>query len=266
MSQELATENNDLSIGNETLATNEVSSPGDEATTEEEYKVATSPTPVETETPDAAVPPPQDEWFYNVDVKGEGPRPEWLNDRFNNVFEQAKSYNEARKAMGGFSGAPKDGYSLEKFGETVDSDNAAFKEFDGLAKELKMSQEGYDKIVELYIKDETEKGEKLDKYLTSLNPNEKNQLDVLKQWAVNNFSEAEVNMMDEWANNEEAVVLLKKMRGLSTSGSATPTAPTASPAHTQVEISKLMGDNYEDYKSNKGGFRDKIDAMFAKIV
>ena len=51
--------------------------------------------------------------------------PEWYKaDKYKSVAEQAKAYTELEKKFGGFTGAPKDGYSVV---EGVEQDDALWQ-------------------------------------------------------------------------------------------------------------------------------------------
>ena len=53
------------------------------------------------------------EFFLSEGIKGVGDLPEWYKaDKYKSVAEQAKAYTELEKKFGGFTGAPKDGYSI----------------------------------------------------------------------------------------------------------------------------------------------------------
>ena len=53
------------------------------------------------------------EFFLSEGIKGVGDLPEWYKaDKYKSIAEQAKAYTELEKKFGGFTGAPKDGYSL----------------------------------------------------------------------------------------------------------------------------------------------------------
>lgn len=87
------------------------------------------------------------EYFLAEGIKGSGDKPEWYDsERFKSVDQQAKSYLELEKKFGGFTGSPKDGYTLP---EGVDKDDTLAAEFINMAKELNMSQAGFDKGFEL---------------------------------------------------------------------------------------------------------------------
>jgi len=66
-------------------------------------------------------------WMWGDDITGTGEKPEWFKDsKYKSVSEQAKAYTELEKRLGGFVGAPKEGYQLnEELG--VNSDDPSIK-------------------------------------------------------------------------------------------------------------------------------------------
>ncbi|CAH9011474.1 putative scaffolding protein [Vibrio phage 434O48-1] len=103
--------------------------------------------PAEEETPPSAddVPPPA------------GDRPEWLPESFDNPEDFAKSHAEMMEKLGGFTGSPETGeYNLtlgegqEGF-EFYEHEKGDIKSFMNLAKELNMSQQSFDKVLQLYV-------------------------------------------------------------------------------------------------------------------
>ena len=65
------------------------------------------------------------EYFLSDGIKGSGDTPDWYKgDKYKSVAEQAKAYTELEKKFGGFTGAPKDGYSGP---EGIEGDDAYCK-------------------------------------------------------------------------------------------------------------------------------------------
>jgi hypothetical protein len=78
------------------------------------------------------------EYFLSDGIKGTGDTPEWYKgDKYKSVAEQAKAYTELEKKFGGFTGAPKDGYSGP---EGIESDDALLQELTEFAEKTGMSQ------------------------------------------------------------------------------------------------------------------------------
>ena len=87
------------------------------------------------------------EYFLSDGIKGSGDTPDWYKgDKYKSVAEQAKAYTELEKKFGGFTGAPKDGYSGP---EGIESDDALLKELTEFATKTNMSQEAFGDAWEL---------------------------------------------------------------------------------------------------------------------
>jgi hypothetical protein len=146
-----------------------------------------------------AVPVVDPEWFYADGVKGTGKAPDWYKaSKYKTVDEQAKAYAEAEKMLGGFTGAPKDGYKFNLpegvelvQGYELDKD-PLFVDISALAKKSNVSQAFFDELVGTYAKHmmvdntadpkiEAKKalGEKADERIAAVS-----------QWAKANFDDA----------------------------------------------------------------------------
>ena len=97
---------------------------------------------------DAATPTlGEGEYFLTENVKGSGDTPEWYKaDKYKSVAEQAKAYTELEKKFGGFTGAPKDGYTGP---EGIESNDALLQELTEFASKTNMSQEAFGEAWEL---------------------------------------------------------------------------------------------------------------------
>lgn len=107
-------------------------------------------------------PAPADQrWMYSselgAEVYGSGEKPEYLQEKYGSVEEQAKAYPELAQKMGSFTGAP-DVYDVAKFADTgvFKSDAESFQGVNALMKDMGINQEGYDKLMDWYIKDRAE--------------------------------------------------------------------------------------------------------------
>lgn len=87
------------------------------------------------------------EYFLSDGIKGSGDTPDWYKgDKYKSVSEQAKAYTELEKKFGGFTGAPKDGYSGP---EGIEGDDALLQELTEFATKTNMSQEAFGDAWEL---------------------------------------------------------------------------------------------------------------------
>jgi hypothetical protein len=90
------------------------------------------------------------EYFLSEGVKGVGDLPEWYDQgKYKSVSEQAKGYKELQKKFGSFTGTPKDGYALP---DGVSQDEAIVQELIEYGKEAALNQEGFDKLLDLGLK------------------------------------------------------------------------------------------------------------------
>lgn len=140
------------------------------------------------------------EWYYADGVPGTGPKPDFFNSKtFKTLFDQARAQNEARKQLGSFTGAPDEGYELnvdESLNELgLNEEDVTLNAVADIAQELNMSQEGFDRLLNVYgngmkealdsltAEEETQYQEELKK----LGPNGKEDLKLIKQWCQNNI-------------------------------------------------------------------------------
>jgi hypothetical protein len=87
------------------------------------------------------------EYFLSDGIKGSGDTPDWYKgDKYKSVAEQAKAYTELEKKFGGFTGAPKDGYSGP---EGIEGNDALLQELTEFATKTNMSQEAFGDAWEL---------------------------------------------------------------------------------------------------------------------
>lgn len=111
--------------------------------TEQAAETTTGDTLLDAATPELG----EGEYFLTENVKGSGDTPEWYKaDKYKSVAEQAKAYTELEKKFGGFTGAPKDGYTGP---EGIESDDALLQELTEFASKTNMSQEAFGEAWEL---------------------------------------------------------------------------------------------------------------------
>lgn len=219
-------------------------------------------------TPESAMP----EWYVTEQLPGSGNKPEYLLDKFTNLGEQAKAFVELEKRMGGFKGAPKDGYNLEVISDRLQAelppDAPLVKSLMDTAKSLNMSQEGFEKFMESIVT--VQKSFQVDpqEELRKLGPDAEQQIGVLKQWAENNFAPEDVAVIQDMLNGPaEQIRVLQKMRTLSPKSSV----PTASEAATYVrpttqkELQAELAMNLSKYESDPR-YRAEFLARLEKAV
>lgn len=195
-------------------------------------------------------------WFFDENIPGQGDKPEWFNDRYKTVAEQAKGWGELRKKLGGFTGAPEE-YNSDKFKDALDPAHDAFTKFAGLAKDLNMNQEGFEKVMDMFVEHNASSSPDTEKFIKELPPEKKEELKVLNQWALNSFSDKEYDILDSMVTDETSLNLMIKLSKMNREHPF-PTTKSATTSMTREDIGRRMKDNWDDYVTNKNGFRDEI--------
>lgn len=126
-------------------------------------------------------------WYYDAGIPGAGPRPDWLDGKYNCIADQAKAAPGLRKALGAMSGAPEK-YDLEEFKEVMDVDNPHVKGFLDYAKENKLNQDAVSMAVKSFV--EYERSLVPDPMVEAekLGPDGTKTLDIVSQWVKNELS------------------------------------------------------------------------------
>lgn len=136
-------------------------------------------------------------WRWAEGVAGEGDRPEWFNEKYDTVENQAQGYNELASKFGSFRGSPQDDYKVsfptnddgDPLGEFAENDPmiASFKE---QAKEMGMNQEGFTKLLHSYVNWQIDAEEaSRAKEVEALGPNRDNRIKSVTDWGKANLSE-----------------------------------------------------------------------------
>ncbi len=95
-------------------------------------------------------------WSWGENVAGEGTVPPWFNaEKYKTISDQAKATTELEQKLGPAAeliGAPEGDYELPSLPEGTegkwDVDDAMFKQFTVIAKEMNLSQGAYNKVVQ----------------------------------------------------------------------------------------------------------------------
>ena len=144
-------------------------------------------------------------WAWNENLPGTGDAPEWFKaDKYGSVADQAKAYSELEGRFGSFTGAPEE-YAIptaEAFADlelpdglelNIDADDPLLKAFIPMALEMGLSQEGFEKMVGLYVKNQAD--DFLEGFTTAdeqkalLGDNADERLNNVARWAKANMNE-----------------------------------------------------------------------------
>jgi len=150
------------------------------------------------------------EYFLSEGIKGAGDMPEWYNpSKYKSVSEQAKAYTELEKKFGGFTGAPKDGYSGP---EGIESDDGLLSELTEFANKTNMSQDAFNDAWQLL----STQGEVAEEYnqeqeLSKLGDNAQQRIKTVEGFMKNNMSADDFESARSLVTSAESVQLIEML-------------------------------------------------------
>ena len=148
---------------------------------------ADTSTPSEESTTETTTP-----WYVSEGVEGTGDKPEFLQDKYKSLTDQAAAYPELASKFGGFTGAPDD-YELSfpdgVEGEWVDED-PMMDNFKSWAKENNLNQDGFTNLLHMYVQNEFDnQGQDRESELAAIGDNAQSRLQNINDFAKANLSE-----------------------------------------------------------------------------
>lgn len=186
------------------------------------------------------------EFFLSDGIKGVGDQPEWYKaDKYKSVAEQAKAYTELEKKFGGFTGAPKDGYSVI---EGVESDDALWQELVSFGEKTNMSQSAMNDAWDLLsAQDQAAEEVSMEVELQKLGDNGVERVKVVEQYMKNNLDGDTYERLRYAVNSAEAVELIEAL--------VKSTAPAKLPIDGYIEPGGLTWEDIESemYKKSDNG-------------
>jgi hypothetical protein len=193
------------------------------------------------------------EFFLSDGIKGVGDQPEWYKaDKYKSVAEQAKAYTELEKKFGGFTGAPKDGYSVI---EGVESDDALWQELVSFGEKTNMSQSAMNDAWELLsAQDQAAEEVSMEVELQKLGDNGVERVKVVEQYMKNNLDGDTYERLRYAVNSAEAVELIEAL--------VKSTAPAKLPIDGYIEPGGLTWEDIESEmykKSDNGQYLRSVD-------
>jgi hypothetical protein len=197
--------------------------------------------------------PPKAEWYFDENTPGHGEKPDWFNDKtFKTIEEQAKAQNEARKRLGGFTGAPEDGYELdlgENYKDFVfDEEDPLLNNFANMAQEMNMSQEYFNKCVSSWVdnnirlqeKEKEDEAANWQEELKKLGPTAAEDLKVLNQWSKNALPPELHQSFEKGIKNADMVKIFQTLIDKTIPSQLTHVAPGT--GINRVQLRKMMND------------------------
>ena len=207
------------------------------------------------------------EWWLADGVPGQGPRPEYLDDKYANLAEQAKAYKEVRKALGAQAGAP-EAYDFGELIDHMDVSNPAIKDFMTYAKENKISQDAFTKTLKTFIDYDKARQPNLDEEVKKLGEDGAKRIETVQRWAENNLSEKSLKTIGEIGTRAEVIEMLDELRQYQHHQAVV--IPKGDEAVqfkplSKAEVQEEMIANYSKYKTDSR-YRAEISAKFEQAV
>jgi hypothetical protein len=157
--------------------------------------------------------------YFDEGKPGEGPRPDFLKAKYKSVAEQAKAYTEVEKRFGE---APEH-YDLGAYSESVDVDNRHLQEFMNHAKEHRLTQDAFQKMIGSFVDYDKSMQVDVKKEIEKLGPDGARKVQIVEQWAKNTLSPEKYATLNGLPQTAEMVSILDELRQrMANSGVKTP--------------------------------------------
>ena len=198
-------------------------------------------------------------WYYDENVAGTNEKPEWLQEKYKSVSEQAKAYGEIQKKLGAFKGAPDEyAINIKEEGVKLSDNDPILKEFLTDAKENNVSQEYVDKLLNTYAKGLRYGKPDPKKELEALGPNAAQDLTSLSNWAGNTLSKDELSTFQKMMTTAESVRVFQKIKSLTNKAPTQPGATMANQPTKESILKKVRDPRYKDDPAFRKQVRDEL--------
>jgi len=204
----------------------------------------------------------------------ESERPEWLLDKYlaegktteDAIKDQAKSYKELQSKLGSFTGAPEKyevvlAQEIKDAGFDIDSESDMLKDAIEFAKESNMSQDGFNKMIELWATNElavaNAQKQAIEESFKSLD-NAQSRINNISAWANKSLPADLVGELDGMLTTPESVKLVERMIAMSRNAPVTPDESRASNVSAE-DVTKMQFE-----KDEHGNRRINTDPEFRK--
>jgi len=192
------------------------------------------------------------------------------------AFEQAKAYGELQKKFGSFTGAPED-YELglseeigEKFNTEELADDPIYNDFQEIAKEMGINNDGFNKLAELYIKGQLADIEAADQVreqeMKALGNNADRRLGNIQDWAKANLDADGQEGLAAALTTAGAVQAVEKLIAKTRNAPQVQETPAA-PAVDHGKLREMMTarDEYGNPKMNDPAYKAKVNKLYDQL-
>jgi len=206
-------------------------------------------------------------YYLSEGVAGEGDAPEWFKgEKYKNVSEQAKGYKELEKRFGSFTGAPKE-YELNlsedmvNAGVEIADDDYMLADAKVFAKEAGLNQEGFDKMVGLYVKnqltDQMAQADYKTDQIKALGSDGPDRINNVSLWAEANMEGETMEQFKASMVSADAIQIAEWFIGREQNASVSPSDATTLSGKSETEIKDM-----QFAKDEYGGRKIATDPAF----
>jgi len=211
---------------------------------------------IEVKQPEEEIEEMTEPWYLSDGLEGVGDAPEWFKkEKYKSVAEQAKAYTELEKKFGEVKGAPKDGYDFSPFEDAgIDKDDPFIKHFSETFKELNLTQEGFNRVIQEFYEVqkgivETSTAEEMEK----LGSDAKQVVTKVDTWINNTFDESTAQTIKSWVSTAEDMKALQAIQAFQPK-SEIPLGNSVNytPFETYEEVKNEKVGNWQRYQDDEG--------------
>lgn len=207
------------------------------------------------------------DWYFNEELKGNGPRPAWLKDKYKSVSDQASAYSELEKKLGEFKGAPKDGYKLDDI-EGLDMNDPLLQKFLPKFKDMNMSQDAVKSLINEFSSYKTSISTvDMKEEIKKLGPEGNDMITKTNQWMANNLNPEIADTIKSWIHTAEDMRALNALRAFQPLSRSPTTADmqTAISYETLKEVKNEKINNWQKYQEDSN-YRDSVNDRMARAI
>jgi hypothetical protein len=171
-------------------------------------------------------------WNHAEGVPGQGDRPEWFQDRYATISDQAKAYKDLETKFGSFTGAPEAGYEInlsedvKAAGIEINKEDPLYDEAIKFATERHMNQDGFNEMMNLYatakIADQAAIEQHKTDEIASLGAEGQARVNNLISWGRANLSEELFKGFEQMPESAGAIKALEHIISLTQAAPITP--------------------------------------------
>lgn len=207
------------------------------------------------------------EWYFSETLKGDGPRPAWLKDKYKSVADQASAYSELEKKLGEFKGAPKDGYKLDDI-EGLDANDPLLQRFLPKFKDMNMSQDAVKALINEFSGYQASVSKvDMQAEIKKLGIEGQDMITKTNQWMQNNLDPDVAETVKTWIQTAEDMRALNALRAFQPLSRSPNTSDmqAAVSYETLKEVKNEKINNWQKYQDD-ANYRASVNDRMARAI